>query len=190
MRLLFLLLLAACAPAPDGAALRATFDAKTVARLQVPVLLLSNDDFASALVPVAQDDGAQVWQSRDPIQISDQSGVVIATRGLGHDLMAGEVADAVAALQSAGGVYTRVWVHLDGDLRLVRREERCRLSPERMVRHQASSGAIDLRVVVEICGDVDPITNIYHVDGDGLIWWSQQWISPALGSVTLERVTR
>lgn len=184
------LILAACAPQPDPAALRALFDAEHVARLDVPVVFLTGADTATALVPAAQVGSVQTWQSRDDIQISETAGLVIATHGLGHDLIAADVAGATAALKGRTAPYMRHWVHLDGQLQPVTRSAQCRLVPGQMLRHQAPSEVVPVTAVVETCGAENPIINQYHIAADGIIWWSRQWISERIGTIELERIAR
>ena len=181
---------AACTPEPDPAALRARFGASQIAGLEVPVILLAADHVATTLVPVTKNGPVQVWQSRDFVQISEIDGVVMATRGFGHDLMASTGEDAIAALQTRGGSYTRVWVHLDGRLQLVEQVGHCRLTLQGTKMHAAPAEVVPVWVFVETCGADTPITNTYHIDGNGTVWWSQQWVSAQIGMITLERLAR
>lgn len=186
-RLIAIVLLAACAPAPDPAALRALFDAEQVAQLDVPMLLLSTDTIATPLIARAQRNGVQIWQSREGQQVSESAGVVIATRGLGHDLMA---ADTGGAPRAGTAPYARHWIHLDGRLQLVRRDAPCQLVLQGTQRHQAPLETPLVRVFVETCSGADPITNTYHIGADGVVWWSRQWVSDQVGMITLERIAR
>lgn len=182
-----MILLAACAPTSDQAALRALFDAEQVAQLDVPVLLLTTDDSATALIAGPKTDAVRRWHSRDGQQLSEIAGVLIATRGLGHDLMA---ADAGGALHAGTGPYARHWTHLDGRLQLVRRDAECQLAFQGTQRHQAPLETPLVQVFVETCGGSDPIRNTYHIGADGVVWWSRQWVSDQVGMVTLERIAR
>ncbi len=186
-RLIAMILLAACAPASDPAALRALFDAEQVARLNVPVILLTTEDLATPLIAGAQTGRVQTWQSRDEVQVSEIAGVLIATRGLGHDLMVADVGEGVRA---GADQYARHWMHLDGRLQLVRQDAQCRLALQGTQIHQAPLETPLVQVFVETCGGTDPITNTYHMGADGVVWWSQQWVSDQVGMVTLERIAR
>lgn len=152
--------------------------------------MLAAEHVATTLVPVKQSGPVQVWQSRNPIQIFETNGVVTATRGLGHDLLASETAHTVTALHARGGTYRRVWVHLDGRLHLTERVADCRLAQQGTRMHEAPAEVVLVRVFIETCGKGTPITNTYHIDGNGSVWWSQQWVSTQIGMITLERVSR
>lgn len=184
------LTLAACTPQPDPAALRALFDADQVARLDVSVLFVTGADVATALVPVAQHGPVQTWQSRDDLQIAENAGVVLTTHGLGHDLIAADAAGMQAAFSGQATVYSRHWVHLDGKLQPVTRSAQCRMITGQTIAHQAPLEVVPVTVFVETCGADEPIINHYHIAGDGVMWWSHQWISAQIGMVELERVAR
>lgn len=191
-RVLTLCMLAACAPAPDPAAMRALLDAEQVARLDVPVVFLTSPqaDLATTLIPIALSGPVRTWQSRDDIQVVDRAGILVATRGLGHDLMAADIAGLQAALSGGPAQYARTWVHVDGQLNRVHRSAHCRLTVQGRQTHHAPLQAVAVTVLAEVCGAGNPVTNTYHIADDGLMWWSRQWVSDQIGMVVSERIAR
>ena len=75
----------------------------------------------AVLGPVSRSGNVTVWQTLDGITLSFQRGVLIATRGLGDDLMSADVEGALDLLRGRddGGYYPHIRSYLDGEDRTV-----------------------------------------------------------------------
>ena len=117
-------------------------------------------------------------------------GILIASRGLGDDLMSSETSTVAALVLSRGeGSARHVYRFLDGEG--IERP----LPMDCDIRRQGDTAlrfaGTDYRTteMVESCRhNGTEITNRYWVTSGGLIALSQQWISPRMGYVTIQRV--
>jgi len=136
----------------------------------------------AVLGPVSRNGDVTVWQTLDGITLGLRRGLLTGTRGLGDDLMSSDVSNSLGMVHgSAGdGYYPHIRSYLDGEDRTVFRSFQCR----REEPHEA-------RRIVETC--VSPrrdFTNIYWLDGNGTVFKTRQWVSPAIGYMETERVLR
>ena len=169
----------------DTQQIRAALTPQRVAALQVPMILIeTSKGSAATLLRVGQNGSVTTWQTRDGVQVSTQAGIVVASRGFGHDLMASDVSGVVAALSQGGGHYTRQWSHFDGDFGVSTESARCDLSAAGIMVHDGFSGPVRVTRYEERCqGSGGPIVNRYDIDDMQNIWWSEQWLSAELGYV-------
>ena len=135
------------------------------------------DGAAQALLTSSGQNGTvTTWQSADRVSVSCDAGILVATRGLGEDLMSADVAGTRAFLQGHGAAeWSRLHSYLDGDYRTLWRGFRCtgRLAPDRDSR---------LRQRIEACyGPAGRFTNRYWQDARGVVVRSRQWVGPTLG---------
>jgi len=161
-------------------------------RVSIPAI-----EAEATLGPVARQDGVTVWQTLDGITLSFRGGSLIATRGLGDDLMSADVAGRLEMLRnsrvssaSEGGYYPHIRSYLDGEDRTVFRSYQCR----RVVPTESdteSNGDSELRRIEELCvSPTDRFTNVYWLDPNGAVIRSRQWISPTLEHMETARVSR
>jgi len=139
----------------------------------------------ATLAPVARNGGVTVWQTLDGITLSFRSGVLVATRGLGDDLMSADPSGTLAMLRGPTGAaqYPHIRSYLDGEDRTVFRSFQCR--------REARSGTGAARQVVERCISTDvEVTNTYWLDAAGEIVRSRQWVSPTVDYMETERLPR
>ena len=181
-----LLALAGCvaAPAPD---LRATLTAAQIEAIGGPLLLAEAPALGTAaLLPeVAWNAATRTWASADGVSLSTTGGLIVATRGLGFDLLSADVSGTLAAL--AGGVrqdYPRLHSYLDGENRTAFRAFRCVMTSAGRETLDAFGTRREVTRLVETCYSTgDPIVNSYWVGEDGLPWRTRQWVSPEVGPV-------
>ena len=153
MALAALVLLAACGSESDAPvlnAVRAALEAKRQSGAQPdldaqqaeivrivrgsghsgPVLMvaLPKGNVAASLIVDARNGDVVTWRDATGVSVVTRRGVVISTRGLGHDVMASDVSGTLAALDHGGGGYQRLQRFLDGEGHLrdqyLRAEER------------------------------------------------------------------
>ena len=181
----------------------------TVTRAQIaaagitqPFLIARREDGSAAgLLPATGNRGRIVWATEDGITLTGRGGVLVATRGLGGDLLSAEtepVVQALAAGRSAS--YRRVLRRLDGEGLVLRQPYDCTLAlgPAETVavlgrRHATRRSTETCRPAIPpdpttpAAYAAAPFVNTYNV-GDGTIWLSRQWVGPAVGHLRLERV--
>lgn len=139
----------------------------------------------ATLAPVARKGNVTVWQTLDGITLSFSDGVLVATRGLGDDLMSADVDGTLSMLRGTMGVahYPQIRSYLDGEDRTVFRSFQCRQD------EHAEAG--QLRRITERCVSTDgEMTNIYWLNRAGEIARSRQWVSPAVSYMDTERLMR
>lgn len=139
------------------------------------------------------------WRTTDAISLSFRNGVLVATRGMGGDLVSAEVlvADGAAGPVSGGerGLHLR-----SGDLQVVRLGLACDLEdlgPETVTIVELSHPARHLRETcisqgVAIGGQPlgqGRVVNDYWVDPRrGIMWMSRQWAGPDIGYLRIRRL--
>lgn len=135
-------------------------------------MTLPDQNWSATFIPVTRRDGAVTWQTGSTdaprATLTIRNGVVIATRGLGDDLMASDTADltrAKSGAKSATGQRTNRYLRGNGDL-------------------QSTIFICDYsrttEQFIERCtGARTSITNTYGTSQ------SRQWLGPTLGYVEL-----
>lgn len=131
-----------------------------------------------------------VWRTGDDVSLSTRGGVLIATRGLGGDILSSAVVLRANAPGPAPGARVQHIRALDN--------KEVRLALACMVTDLGPAG-IEIvgrrhatRHLRESCeGGGGRIVNDYWVDSRaGLIWQSRQWAGPQIGYLRLRRLTR
>lgn len=163
-------------PAPPTAAqIRSRITPEIRAQLgNVPlkIVVLEKQNLASVLIERQRNRDVVTYFTPDGISMSYKSGVLVATRGLGFDLMGADVGDVLQSLRSGRDGATRLHRYLDGEDQIVLRSFVC---------DYTGSGRI-----TETCySDGFKIENTYQMSG-GRITTSRQWIGPEQGYIRLE----
>jgi len=168
----------------------ATEAARALAAGDAPVILLSLPDFgiATALRRIETNGPYATFGSADRRSVTFRTGMLSATRGLGHDLMSADLAGSLALVQARrAGTARRVHRYLDGDNQVTSVEFSCRVTPGAAGR--VTGGEIDAptRVVEEVCTSPGAtFRNTYQVDGSGRILKSRQFIGTRNGSMVVQ----
>ena len=147
----------------------------------------------AGLAPVARNDGVTVWQTLDGITLSLRDGVLVATRGLGYDLMSADVSGDLAVLRGTGGdgYYPHIRSYLDGEDQTVFRAYQCRRTGrERTTLKIDGAAHAAQRIEVQCTSPRDAFTNIYWLGEAGSVLKSRQWISQAVEYMETARVMR
>ncbi len=196
MRLLLLplLILAACsAPKPVHVDLNQLVTRAQLDQVETPLMAarLTGPGTFATLIPVGVNGDVVTWRSADEITLSLNQGVIVATRGLGQDLMAADVADTLRMIDSETGNYTRIHTYLDGEYQTQFHAFTCRNETRTAdqieiveQRHQT------LRIEESCFAPEQHIANTYWVDSGGTVWKSKQWVSPSLGYMETELLVR
>ncbi|WP_171173376.1 YjbF family lipoprotein [Ruegeria sp. HKCCD8929] len=190
--LLLCLLLAACAQkAPHP---RQVLTREGLNTSDDPLLLaeLADLETAATLAPSSRNGAVRTWASGDRVSLSLRHGVLVASRGLGHDLMSADVGNTLDMLDGqTSGYYERFHTYLDGEYQTLYRTFRCKRSGARAERIVIFDRPQDTTRIEEHC--VSPglkLTNIYWRGPDGFLWKTRQWVSPGAGYLTTERLIR
>lgn len=134
------------------------------------------------------------WKAPDEVSISLAGGVLVATRGLGPDLMSAEVTRTRAMLAGApmpARGYARLHSYLDGEHRPQFKSFLCRDAGRRPETIALRGMTRQTLRVTERCTSPDAgFVNEYWIGADGLVWRSRQWIGPGVGYLETSRLHR
>lgn len=192
---LLLLALGACSPAGQTAdEIRSRLSRAQLDTFGEPLLLAGVADLGTAatLIPAERQGGVETWETGDGVQLSFRDGVIVATRGLGFDLMSADADAAIAAIGGSGSPeYDRFASYLDGNEQVVLTALRCRITGRAADPVTIVGDTHDTIRVEEQCFTPDSdYRNLYWIDRDGTIWRSRQWIGPGAGTLTTDLLIR
>lgn len=145
-------------------------------------------DAAATLIRAGQNGDKVTWISPDGIGLTFRNGVLIATRGFGHDLMAADVVDLNRGL-TPGRLAVRVHDYLDGEDQIIRRTFQCDLRAGGSETIEIVERTYRTRILEETCRTPGgSFTNRYWIDGSGRIVQSAQFVSAEVGFVVTRRL--
>lgn len=139
------------------------------------------------------------WRTGDNVTLTMRSGVLVATRGLGGNLMSADVrvADGQSGPVSGGAHVLMVRAHDNKELRMALACGLEDLGPETIVIVGRAHATRHLRqnckrvVQEDEPGNGGVIVNDYWVDSKGgPVWQSRQWAGPEIGYLRIRRLTR
>jgi len=158
----------------DVATLKASLTPEVLAQIDGPVLIaeVPDRDAVSALTRVGTNGGVETFLTPDGISVSMRNGVIVATRGLGFDLMTADVSEPLVALRGGGQSAVRIHRYLDGENQIFMRNFVCAYTQQsnRQVTENCKSSSLSF-------------SNTYVLGAGGRILRSSQWISPQVGSI-------
>ncbi len=144
---------------------------------------------ATAILVRGGNNGSKTtWLSPDGISVTLDRGLVVATRGLGDDMMGAEVS---AVLNSFGrqGSYPRRYSFLNGLDQIEMLDFQCQISLDRSETITIVERAYATNVFIETCDSREgSIRNLYWRASNGVIWQSRQWISAEVGYLGYQRL--
>lgn len=153
-----------------------------------PVQLVTIERFEKqALVAeIARNRGVETWSTVDDVTLSTRDGVLVATRGLGDDLMSAAIPSR-GQLSAGGSTLSRRYVHLNGLDQTVNLTMTCKTSAPVSEAIEIVEKVYSTRRVDETCeANGQSIQNSYWWDGSGKLRKSRQWVSPKIGSILIE----
>ncbi|OOY11914.1 hypothetical protein BMG00_12610 [Thioclava marina] len=177
---------AGSADAPQGKGVQVVIAQGGDAGTGLEVVIPSRNATA-VLRPIGRNGTVGTWVSDDNIAVSVDRGVVVATRGLGDDLMGADAEPTLAALRGeTAGPYRRTYRLLDAENHARYVLMGCEMDskgPEmlagrRLIRNEESCATAGLRT-----------QNLYWTDGAGRIEAARQWISPKVGAIATAIIT-
>jgi hypothetical protein len=158
--------------------IRGRLNEEVVAQFRGAPLLIATmgePSTSSILFGVGENKGVVTFYTPDQVSLSFRDGVLVATRGLGFDLMYAEVSESIRAIASKNGTIVRTHETLRGDNTLMKRTFQCAVRTS------------EYGKVVEGCsdGEVD-FQNVYSFGRDGKLNSSKQWIGEERGYIFVE----
>ncbi|WP_298567153.1 YjbF family lipoprotein [uncultured Aliiroseovarius sp.] len=167
------------------AAARAHIGTMSPAQQKAGLILVSTSKGGqvATLRPIGLNRGVRTWLSPDQVSLSYHGGVLVATRGLGGDLMA---ADFVAPWQAKTNPYQRRASFLNAENQIETITLTCRATTQAL---REIRGRLATRTD-ERCGtSSDPILNSFWRLADGTVWITRQWVSDPSGYLTTELIS-
>jgi hypothetical protein len=176
---------------PEITDVRAVLTRDLIDETPSPLLLaeLPERGASAGLIKVAPSGQDTVWIASDGISITFRhNGLLVATRGLGDDLMAADLSQVQARIQTGGRV-ARVHDHLNGNDQIVRLSYDCIIENEGRAVIDIYEIRYQTTVMAETCqGDGESFTNRYWITDSGIIQKSIQWVSPSVKYLISEQL--
>lgn len=166
---------AARAPAPLT---RAAIDA---ADRPLRIITLESRRATDAVAETHRSGGVRIHLTVRGLLFAFREGQLVATRGLGEDLMSADV-PATATIRSARGTHRRIHDYLSGTDQTIRVALECTLASAGRETLDLVGLKLDTAVVVENCAAEGlDVENRYWFDQSGRLRQARQWISPTAG---------
>ncbi|WP_296427267.1 YjbF family lipoprotein [Yoonia sp.] len=162
----------------DVSQVRAALTPQVLTAIDGPVLLVQimNRGAVAVLTRVAMNGPIETFLTPDGISLSLHDGLLVATRGLGFDLMAADVGGPLGAVMGNANDAPREHRYLDGENHVSRDVFDCIYT---------RSAADHIREICSRAGNA--FENTYIVDVFGLVRVSRQWVSEGVGYLLIER---
>ena len=188
-------------PAPLPQLTRAFLE--TVDQPYIEVTLERREQQAYLLIADRRRDGLPgelvTWRTGDNVTLTMRNGLLVATRGLGGNVMSADVrvADGRQGPASGGAHVLMVRAHDNHELRMALACELEDLGPETIIIVERAHATRHLQQRCErVLQDGEPgrggsVVNDYWVDSTGgPVWQSRQWVGPEIGYLRIRRLTR
>lgn len=151
------------------------------------LMAIPTTGWGGLLKRIGQNGDRVTWAGMDERSVTTQSGIVVATRGMGFDLYAADVDGTVAALAGGPTEYQRRFELLEGDDDIARAELNCTFERVGVEAVTLATGQYTAVRFKEVClNDLIGFENAYWVQEGGKMVQSQQWISPNLTHLTTQ----
>ena len=168
-------------PLPDP---RARLTQEILSRVKQPILYVGipKRNGMATIPQTGINRDAVTWQTPDGVGLTFRSGVLVATRGLGDDLLAADVEDILMSLDRGAQDIVRIYDYLGGEDQVIRRSYVC---------SAVINGREDIVIIcetrrttriTETCVGPDAeFTNTYWRAANGTMLQSNQYISDDVG---------
>ncbi|MGB3409293.1 MAG: YjbF family lipoprotein [Jannaschia sp.] len=169
---------------------RSVLTAQFVEQVQTPLILIVAQRLDSALtmIPLSQNGETVQWRDAVGGGLFRRNGILVGTRGAGHDLLSADVEPLRAALRAGGGRdVTRINRILNGENQVVAEQYICdvRATGDETLTFYGKS--YETTRFVEACrGDGPAFENRYWIDRGGVIRRSLERVSPQVGFLLLD----
>ncbi len=156
-------------------------------RLQVGILSLGA---STVVVRQTVRENFETYASIDGASITMQDGMMIATRGLGGDMLGSDISESLATVSSQKpGRVTRFHTFLDPENRAERRAYICDIAIRGPRDVPFGETQVATQLIAEDCASQDQtFLNLYWIDSSGKIVQSRQWAGDFAGVLTFRIV--
>lgn len=145
---------------------------------------------SSGVVEIATRNGLGTWLAVDNATLTLRDGILVATRGLGYDMMAAEVGGTAKLLGAkSGGQAVRSYDFMDGENQISNIVVQCTVTTSGTGVFQFNGINEPTAVYRETCVGDAPISNEYAIgQKTSRLLSTTQWAGPGIGYVKLERL--
>lgn len=153
------------------------------------IVTIASKNAEGLISKIGQNGGVETWSSSDQKTLSFRDGVLVATRGLGDDVMEAAV-PGLSQLATDGDVHNRRYVFLTGDVQPLNQYYTC---------YSRSAGNETLNIVersystrhmTEECKGPDgTFTNDFWFGSGGKLRQSRQWAGSYVGFLLIKRLS-
>ncbi|OZA19542.1 MAG: hypothetical protein B7Y02_00660 [Rhodobacterales bacterium 17-64-5] len=163
-------------PAPERVSLSAEALAGPFLLVQIP-----SRNVSATLARIAVNADVETWITADNVSLSFRQGILVASRGLGFDLMGADATGTLAALSgSEAGIYRHQMRYLTGDNHNTYLMAGCQMQNKGS---EVRSGQTLHRLEESCVARDNDFTNVFWVDANGRILQSRQWVAPEIGYI-------
>lgn len=180
-------------PKPAPVDVRRIMTPDVLAQIHQPFVIadIPSRKASASMVVSGRNNDYVTWIAGDGISLTFHNGLLTATRGIGGDLMASDIAQSDVALRAGGGNAVRVHRYIDAENHIRLLQFTCQLRRIGFEPIDLISRQITATVTEETCqADTVAFTNRYWTEPAGNIVKSEQWINPEVGYVDLLRVVQ
>ncbi|MGO4917373.1 YjbF family lipoprotein [Pseudogemmobacter sp. W21_MBD1_M6] len=164
-----------------------------LATVTTPVLFaaIPSRGAQATMVPAGTNGDAVTWLTSDGIGLVFKGGVLVATRGLGLDLMAADVAGTRNAMLRGGKDVVRIHDYLSPEDRIERIRFVCTVTPDGPETITIVGQSYKASKITERCvGTETRFINVFWRGATGTMLRSHQFVSPEVGYLDTERLTQ
>lgn len=175
-------------PAPQGGSLGLT--RADLAQILTPVDLITVERLGAQAViaKIATNAGVETWSSVDKKTVSFRSGVLVASRGLGDDLIGAAVPSLSRIMEGGGHSRSHSWMRANDQV--VRHDFTCRTELVGSAAITIVERSYPVRQFRENCtGDGGSFQNDYWVQIGGKLRQSRQFVSDGVGYVVIQHLS-
>lgn len=174
------------APGAKAQALTLTRDMLKTIETPVDLITLEASGSQALIARVGSNQGAETWGSADQKTFSFRQGILVATRGLGPDLM-GATVPQISQLAEPGSSFSRIQAYLGDEDREVQLSFECRVSLMGREAVPILGRNYDTTRLQETCAaDHGSFTNDYWFTPGGKLQQSRQWIGKNAGYLIIQ----
>lgn len=164
---------------------------KRIDSLSVPLLFAELPSGQNGLLALYPEKGVgATWIGADGATLTLKKGVLIATRGMGDDIMGSSTFIPEWEEIQKTNSYTKSLSQLKEDNKLMERHFKCLIEKRKQSKIiNIFDRKFETQIFVEKCEDsIGSITNTYYVDAHGVVRRSYQFHSEEIGYILTERV--
>lgn len=157
---------------------------------RLAIVVVEKRNSFSFMTEISQNASVRTWASPDRRTLSTASGLIVATRGLGFDLMSANLqgSRALVTARKAGSAQ-RAMNYLDGENQMQQFRFSCRTARGKTQKIAIGEIKADTITMTETCRSSKvSFENTYLVDGRGRIVQSRQWLGVENGYIFWQKL--